>query len=238
MQNLVKLTLSPLLHRVPGLVHGFTNKAITREEANALDAEVATAKQVHKADLIWVTQFEKKARDADAVATLTPGVAVGVYSADCTPILVVVQNEGKVFGVMAAHGGWRSTALGIAGKAFREFAAAARGQRPQCCFLAAIGPCISFESFEVSQDVIDAFPGIEGRGLARFLRMEGDKRKYLVNLPGENARQLREAASSLGVPLEVEQLNLCTLKLVDQFPSYRRDHDQAGRILSFLKFAP
>jgi len=232
-----KLTRSPLLDGVPGLSHGFTNLALTAEEREALEAATATAHQVHGDKLLWVSALEKRARQADALATFEPGLAVGAHSADCTPVLAaaVHSETNHVYGVLAAHAGWRGTALGVAGKAFTEFAREARRRDPKARFAAAVGPCIGFESFEVGPEVVEAFPRSEERGLARFLRLEGERRKYLFNLPGENLRQLREAAAAEGVPLALEALELCTVKLPGLFPSYRRDGANAGRILSFAR---
>ncbi len=237
MHQLGKATISPLLTKVNGLKHGFTNLGMTKEEITALDARTATAKQVHKADLLWVERFEKRNREADALATLIPGLSVGVFSADCTPLLVTAVSAptNKVYAVMAVHAGWRGTALGIAGKSFREFSSALLDRRgPAIRFLAAIGPCISRESFEVGEDVIAAFPDAEALGLARFHRLEDGKRKYLFDLPGENLRQLKEAGQNLD--LEIDMLGLCTVKLDGVFPSFRREREKAKRILSFLEF--
>lgn len=227
-------TQSKLLLRIPGLVHGFTTKRQSREEVEAQEARTATAKQVHKADLLWVSALEKRQHEADAVATTTPRLPVGVHSADCTPILLVgwEPESGKVNGILAAHGGWRSTAQEIGRKSLQDFAK----RVPSAQYSAAIGPCISYESFEVGQEVIDAFPGSLERGLARFLRMEEGRKKYLMNLPGENRRQLEEAAKELGLSLAVEVLDLCTVRLGEDYPSYRRDRGHAGRILSYLEF--
>jgi YfiH family protein len=242
MQQLIQTeTQSSLFASIPGLHHGFTGKETTREEMAALDRQVAVAKQVHKADLIWLDAYERRAREADAVATFTPGLPIGVSSADCVPVLCVAldASTNHVYAAFAAHGGWRSTALGIAGSAFRELVKATRARHPgrKTGFLAAIGPCISFESFEVHEDVLNAFPGAAGLGLARFLRTADDGRaKYLVDLPGINRRQLEEAARETGADLRIDTLGLCTVKLVDRFPSYRRESSNAGRILSFLQF--
>jgi YfiH family protein len=238
MQNLIATrTQSPLLSSVPGLLHGFTSK----EDAEPIDASVARAKQVHKTDLIWVTHIEKREREADALATFTPGLAIGVSSADCVPILAVAldASTNKVYSSLAIHAGWRGTTLGITEKGFQAFAKESKARFPSknIRFLAAIGPCISFESFEVHEDVFQQFPQALDRGLARFLRTAEDGRaKYLVDLPGENLRQLREAAMDPSIDLTVDPLGLCTVKLADRFPSYRRDGAAAGRILSFLRF--
>ncbi|HEY8279072.1 MAG TPA: polyphenol oxidase family protein [Bdellovibrionota bacterium] len=235
-------TQSKLLASVPGLSHGFTDNTTAKQDDDQLIAEVSIAKQVHGDRIVWAESYERRQREADGVATFQAGLAVGASSADCTPILTsaVDTSTNKVYAAMAVHGGWRGTAQRIAAKSFREFAEACAKRYPErqgsTRFLAAIGPCISYASFEVGEDVIQAFPGCESRGIARFLRMENGKRKFLFDLPGENARQLRECAKELGVALEIDQLNLCTVKLDTRFPSYRRDGAKAGRILSFLRF--
>lgn len=234
---------SNLLAAVPGLVHGFTSKEMPKPRREELDRRTATAKQVHKDQLLWVTALEKKQSEADAVATFTPGLPVGVYSADCVPVLVAVQDEStkQVYAVLAVHGGWRSTALGIAGKSVAELVRETKMRHPgrPLRLAAAIGPCIGFESFEVHDDVLAAFPGAEKRGLARFLHCDEDGRpKYLVDLPGENLRQLRQAASDAGCSLEVDNLGLCTVKHGQRFPSHRRrDREPMAGILSFLAFS-
>ncbi len=231
-----RLTLSPLLRSVRGLSHGFTNKKITKEELDQLDAGTATAKQVHGHELIWATQFEKRARDADGVATLIPGLSVGVYSADCTPLLsVATDSNGTPFAVMAVHAGWRGTAAGIGEKTLRAFAEKALALHPDAQFLSAIGPCIGPQSFEVGEEVVQAFPHSEERGLAKFLRLEEGKKKFLFNLPGENLRQLQGVKKELGLSLKIDSIAHCTLARAEEYPSYRRDREKAGRILSFIR---
>jgi YfiH family protein len=233
------LIQSALLSSITGLEHGFKSNHTPegREELNLkIDPVVATVKQVHKDHLLWTNRYEKKERDADALATVEEGLPVGVYSADCTPILIAaLDSHDKPLAVMAVHAGWRGTAQQIVAKSFADFHARLAGQGP-LRFVAAIGPCISFESFEVSQDVIDAFPDALAQGIARPLREENGKPKYLFNLPGENERQLRNAATEASADLELELLPFCTLREKEHLPSYRRDGAQAGRLLSYLSF--
>lgn len=229
---------SLLLSSIPGLKHGFlTNHAPDARLAHDLTApEVATVNQVHGHSLLWATTIEKRQRNADALATSTNNLAVGVYSADCTPVLVAAVNESdSTVAVMAVHAGWRGTALGISGQSFTEFATQAQ-KIGATRFFAAIGPCISFESFEVGEEVVKAFPGSLERGIAKFFRDLKGEKKYLFDLAGENYRQITDSASRRGLSLEIETLPLCTFKLKDQYPSYRRDREKAGRILSYLSF--
>ncbi len=238
MEALSKLTRSPLLEMVPGLEHGFTNLSLTKEESALLDGKTATAKQVHGNKIVWTDHFEKRERDADGIATFTSELAVGVYSADCTPVLSAALDprSGQPFAVMAVHAGWRGTALGIAAKSLREFIVETSARSKGARYVCAIGPCIGPASFEVSEDVIQAFPGCEKAGLARFLRLEQGKKKYLFDLPGENMRQLHKVRAELKVSVTVDSLGLCTLERRQEFPSFRRDREKAGRILSFLSF--
>jgi YfiH family protein len=227
---------SKLLAEVPNLLHGFTSKQMPKPERQKLDDQTATAVQVHKDGILWVDKFEKKSREADAIATFSKNLPVGVYSADCVPTLLAAVSEktNTVYAVAAVHGGWRSTALGLAGKTLRELA---RKTTPHTRFLAAIGPCISSERFEVHDDVLKAFPGIELRGLARRVKDEDGRAKYLIDLPGETARQLREAANIDNLRLDVDTLGLCTVELTESFPSHRRrDREPMAGILSFLSF--
>ncbi len=219
---------SPLLSSLAGVEHGFLP-----EPDPVIKSQVSTVKQVHGDLLLWSDRLEKGEREADGIATRKAGLKVGVYSADCAPILVAALSEGgAVVSVMAVHGGWRGTAMEIGAKSFTRFAEELGSKAAR--FVAAIGPCISFESFEVGEEVVTAFPGSLDRGLARFLRMEENKKKFLFDLPGENRRQLLAAAERLGVKLEVEALGICTLR--EALPSYRRDGKKAGRILSYIGF--
>ena len=229
------LIQSALLQSVAGLNHGFTTKATTAAENAALEKLVSTGNQVHKDHFLWLNDFERRRRDADGAGTTKANFFVGAYSADCTPILLAAQDgRGKTLAVMAVHAGWRGTALGIAGKAATELQR--HLAQPEIQLYAAIGPCISFESFEVGPEVVAAFPHALEQGLARLHRIEEGKQKYFLNLPGENARQLRNSAAQLGIKIHVDALAHCTLREKDTFPSYRRDHQNAGRILSFIAF--
>jgi|GEM_PF-5651550 len=239
MEAIADLTKSPMLEMVPKLEHGFTNLRISREQATALDSRTATAKQVHGDKLVWTDHFEKREREADGIATFTPHLAVGVYSADCAPVLTAALDPGTgfPFAAMAVHAGWRGTALGIAGNTLREFILECAKKKKGARYVCAIGPCIGPQSFEVGEDVVSAFPHAEASGLARFLRLEDGKKKYLFDLPGENLRQLHLARKELKASVTVDTLGLCTLARKEEFPSFRRDREKAGRILSFLAFS-
>lgn len=216
--------------------HGFLSNHTQEFAAVLADQEpkICTMKQVHGKKLVWLSSLEKRSQEADALATSQPNLAVGVHSADCSPILVVAWKNEAPAGVMAVHAGWRGTAQQIAFSALAEF----MDKIPADYYQAVIGPCIQLSQFEVGEEVVQSFPGSLEKGLARFLRMEEGKKKYLFDLPGENARQLLEAAAAKSAKLELEVLPFCTVLEKDNLPSYRRDREKAGRILSWIRFLP
>lgn len=124
--------------------------------------------------------------ECDGLITNDPGVALMVFSADCTPILFYDPVTGAVG---AAHAGWRGTALGIAGKVV-ESMASAFGCDPKN-IRAAIGPNIGACCFETDTDVPDAMKAAFGNEAGACITPKNDK--YFVDLKGLNALCLRRA---------------------------------------------
>jgi YfiH family protein len=113
--------------------------------AVAPGAALVTLHQVHSADVVVVTApFADDARPpADAMVTNRPGLALGILTADCAPILFA-DVEAGVIG--AAHSGWKGALAGIgAATAAAMESLGARRER----IVAAIGPCIARASYEV-----------------------------------------------------------------------------------------
>ena len=90
--------------------------------------------------------------EGDLLATDRHDVALAVRTADCVPILYADPRTGAV---AAVHAGWRGTVAGAASRMV-EVLATRFGSRPED-LIAAIGPCVGPESYEVGQEVIDAF---------------------------------------------------------------------------------
>ena len=153
--------------------------------------------------------FHRDYPECDALITNAPGVALTVFTADCTPILFHDPVTGAVG---AAHAGWKGTAQDIAGKTVaamvREFGCDPGNIR------AAIGPNISFCHFETDADVPDAMVAAFGDEAKQFIRTEGPK--YYVNLKEINALALRRA----GVR-QIEISDACTMCSPDRFWSHR-----------------
>ena len=141
------------------------NRARAARAAGADPARLVSLYQVHGAQVVTVREPwpDSERPEADAMVTSAPGVALGVVTADCAPVLFADRTAGVVG---AAHAGWRGTVAGVleATVAAMEALGAERGR-----IVAAIGPCIGARSYEVGPDLRDAVLAT-GNGEAQFER--------------------------------------------------------------------
>jgi YfiH family protein len=89
--------------------------------------------------------------EADALATRTPGILLGILTADCVPILFADREAGVVG---AAHAGWKGA---IAGVAEATLAAMESLGARRAHIVAAVGPCIGRASYEVDDSFVGRF---------------------------------------------------------------------------------
>ena len=125
--------------------------AFTSERDDIVSQDVLLPKLTHSCN-VEVVNERRMFPDTDALITQVPGLWIGVYSADCVPILVA-DTRLKV--VAAIHAGWRGTVGGIT-RATVERMTADFGCRPED-LQAVIGPSISPEAFEVGEEVVMLF---------------------------------------------------------------------------------
>ena len=153
--------------------------------------------------------FHRDYPECDALVTNTPGVALTVFTADCTPLLFHDPVTGAVG---AAHAGWRGTVSAIGVKTVdaivQQFGCKAEDIR------VAIGPNIGFCHFETDSDVPEALLAAFGEEIRPFIRSAGNK--YYVDLKEINALILRRA----GVR-HIEISDACTMCQPDRFWSHR-----------------
>lgn len=154
--------------------------------------------------------------ECDALITDTPGLALFVSTADCTPILLHDPVTGAVG---AAHAGWRGTAGAIAAKTV-EAMAACFGTEPRN-IRAAIGPNAGQCHFQTDADVPQAMEAAFGSAVNAYIRRDGHK--YYVNLKDINAWILRSA----GVE-DIAVSHHCTMCRPDLFWSHRITRGQRG----------
>ncbi|GGE18741.1 laccase domain protein [Polymorphobacter glacialis] len=156
-------------------------------EAVAPGAVLVTLHQVHSNIAVPVTAAFPDAErpHADAMVTATPGLALGILTADCAPILLC-DAEAGVIG--AAHSGWKGALNDIAGATVSAMEAlGARRER----IAAAIGPCIARASYEVDGGFRDRFTEQDAAHDGFFARGRGDR--FQFDLEGFVAMRLAAA---------------------------------------------
>jgi polyphenol oxidase len=174
-------------------------------------AQLVTLHQVHSAiALPVVAPFPDGARPhADAMVTATPGLLLGILTADCAPVLFADQAAGVVG---AAHAGWKGALGGVtdATIAAMEVLGARRDR-----IVAAVGPCIVRASYEVSEAFAEPFVQSDAANAHFF----ADGRAGHLHFDLEAYVAARLAAAGLA---RVDTLGLDTRKHPDRFFSYRR----------------
>lgn len=184
--------------------------------------------QVHSAEVVKVeAPFPLDQRPkADAMVTRVPGIALGIATADCGPILFA-DPENRVVG--AAHAGWKGALTGVVGAtvaAMEDLGAKRRS------IVAVLGPTISQASYEVGPDFVARFCA-EAPGMERFLGPGRGPDHRQFDLPGFILARLAEAEVG-----EATALNLCTYADADRFYSFRRTTHRKepdyGRLISAI----
>ena len=185
--------------------------------------------QVHQTEIVAVDETflslssaERMARleGVDALMTDMSGICIGVSTADCIPVLLYDKSH---HAVCAIHAGWRGTVKRIVEKAV-EAMTIIYGSRPTD-IMAQIGPGIHLESFEVGDEVYEAFMN-EGFTMETISKkME----KWHIDLPECNRLQLLDS----GVPQrQISVSEVCTFRQSNTYFSARRLGINSGRIFT------
>ncbi len=185
----------------------------------------------------------------DASFTNTPGLLLGVQTADCVPILLVDPNK---HAVAAIHAGWRGTLARIAQKTVGEMRMRF-GSKP-ADILAALGPAVGGCCYEVGTELVTEFTSQFADAEEYFDELRtGEEPNPLqwLNMmppghqpPPKNVRlDLRKAnrAQLLAAGLRDANIfvsNLCTACHTDLLFSYRKEAAQSGRLLSVIGLHP
>lgn len=172
---------------------------------------------------------EKKDVKADAMVTDDPSRALAIRVADCAPVLMA-SADGSIVGI--AHAGWRGVVAGVVPacvEAMRELVPSMSpqgGRHRWHEIVAAIGPCIGPESFEVGPEVVAEFRRVFG-GEAPVRGGDGDR--SFVDLKAAIAVQLRRAGA-----VAVDISPHCTVRDADLFFSHRRERGLTGRMAAVI----
>ncbi len=206
---------SELLSSAPGVVHGFftrqggvstgiyaslncgagsddsranvgDNRARVLQQIGGLTGTLNTVHQVHGTTVATATgAWPTEPPVADGVVSNTPGVVLGILTADCAPVLFADFDAGVIGG---AHCGWRGALDGVAEQVIEHMVAmGARTSR----IAAAVGPAIAQASYEVSADFEVAFLAKDPRATVFFAPGKSGHAQF--DLPGYVVDRLRRA---------------------------------------------
>jgi purine-nucleoside/S-methyl-5'-thioadenosine phosphorylase / adenosine deaminase len=205
------------------------NRALVAELLEVPPNRLLTVYQKHGANAVVADTPWKTPPEADAIVTSEPGLAIGILTADCAPVLLC-DAEARVIG--AAHAGWRGALGGIVEAAVK--AMEKLGAKPER-IVAAIGPAISQEAYEVGTEFMERFVAQEPDGSAFFITDDGSGEPHF-DLVGYVGERLARAGVSA-----VTDLGHCTYCEETRLFSYRRSQhhgeEDYGRQISAIVLA-
>lgn len=213
---------------------GDAPEAVARNQeliAQAIGVEAADFTYTHQTHTtnVAVVKAEDKGKhfaETDGMITNVPGICLVTFYADCVP-LYFLDPEERVIGL--SHSGWRGT-VGKIGRVTVEKMCSEYGCRPEN-ILAAIGPSICQDCYEVSRDVIERFRESFDKSLWPKLFYEKENGKYQLDLWEANRNVFLEA----GIREEnIAVTNLCTHCNPEILFSHRTMGDKRGNLSAFL----
>ena len=172
---------------------------------------LAVARQVHSATVIALSSppGPDERPEADAMVSNVPGIVLGILTADCAPILLA-DPEAGVIG--AAHAGWKGAVGGII-DATVDAMVGLGADRAR--IVAAIGPTISLDNYEVGPDCAADLLRRHGRTADHIARPAGAREHF--DLPGFVFDRLEDAGVGY-----VSDLGICTYAEPERYFSHRR----------------
>lgn len=208
-----------------------------RRMAKVLDVSYDSfvfSQQTHTTNVRKVTETDKGKglitpldyQDVDGLITDIPGLCLSTFYADCVPLFFLDPVQ-KAIGL--SHSGWRGT-VGKIGQVTLQRMAEEYGTNP-ADVIAAIGPSICQECYEVSEDVIEQFQSAFANKYWNELYYKKENGKYQLNLWKANEIVMLEA----GIPREnIAVTNVCTCCNSDVLFSHRASQGKRGNLAAFL----
>ncbi len=187
--------------------------------AGADPEKTAWGLQVHK-DRVQFVEQPGIYPETDGLVTTKPGLALGVFVADCAAVLFVDEENGVV---ATAHAGWKGAAANIVGKTVAEMEKA--GAKADCTEVF-ISPCISLKNFEVGEEVASQFD-------EKFV--DRSYKKPHVDIRAVVQSQLVETG------ITEDKISMhpdCTMDFPEKYYSYRREQNKSGRLMGVVFLKP
>ena len=155
---------------------------------NVSDDHLCICQQVHSPDVVSVTApwDEGHKPKADGMVACVKGLALGILTADCVPVLFADEQAGVVG---AAHAGWRGAVDGVLENTIAQMERLGADRKG---IVAAIGPCIWQESYEVDSGFVDRLFLLSAENKT-FVKNAPRDGHFLFDLPGFVASKLKQA---------------------------------------------
>ncbi len=206
------------------------NVEIMAEKLNINVDNIVRTHQTHTNNVMYVTEEHKgkmlsgsEIENVDGLYTDKKNIALMSFHADCTPIFFYDPVK-KAAGI--AHAGWRGTLLNIAGKMVRAFIDDFNSEPSD--IIAAIGPSLCQDCFEVDKDVADLFLN-ENSEFEKYMKTKGSK--YHFNLWEINSFLMRKEGIE---EKNIELSNLCTKCNNHMFFSHRGQGGKRGLLAGII----
>lgn len=197
------------------------NLNYARESISA--KKLLVLKQIHSSACLIVNEKTPSDLEADAMVTKTPGIALGILTADCVPLLFF-DSEAKIIG--AAHAGWKGAVGGVIESTLEKMILL--GASPEN-MLVVMGPCIHKESYEVSEDFLENFP-------KKYDSFSQKNNKFYFDPPGYCTHRLLDAGI---VRQNIDFVNINTFQNHEDYFSYRYARQNSdgvcGRNISLIR---
>ncbi|PIE16610.1 MAG: polyphenol oxidase [Rhodobacterales bacterium] len=201
------------------------NRALVEAAMQVGPGGLVTVHQYHSNQVALIPSAAGECK-ADAMVSASPGVVLGILTADCAPILFADRQAGVIG---AAHAGWQGALNGVIEA---TFAAMLDLGADKTNIKAAIGACISPAAYEVGPEFRDNFTA-QDPDYARFFSTGAQDRPHF-DLPGFCLHRLKLCGIA-----QAEWINHCTYQDAERFYSYRRSvhHKQPdyGRLISCIR---
>ena len=209
--------------------HVMQNRALIAADLGVDATQLVSPHQVHSPIALivegpWQEGVERP--KVDALVTNTPGLAIGILTADCAPVLFC-DSEARVIG--AAHAGWRGAVGGVLDHTIEQMCVlGARKER----IMATVGPAISQRIYEVGDEFRDNLAS-KDPAYDQFFALPLGAAKVHFDLQGFARHRLQEAGlCQTGI------VQHCTFGREEQYFSYRRSqkngHTDYGRQISAI----
>ena len=203
------------------------NLRIVKNKISKKSKDIFLTHQIHSSRFVFIDKnykFKKKKIEADAIITDQKKLPIAVLTADCAPILLYDKKKNMIATI---HAGWKGAFKGIVDKVIKFMLK--KGCEPKN-IIAAIGPCISVDSYNVRENFKKKFIK-KNRNNEIFFKKK--HKKIYFNLPNFVKFQLKSNNID-----NIDLIRIDTFNKKNNFFSARRslklNHDDYGRNISII----